>query len=159
MNVWLLHKLRADARAWWYHRTLRDRGEHTEAGARERASIRSNVDVIRKTIATSGAYVSTGMGGTTIHYGRGCSLSSHSRLEHFPAAEILVEIGLPLVDTRPVANKWRLIDLPLVAVGHDPDPAPWSSMSYAPLDEYAARARALGAVVVNLSSHMDRTAA
>ena len=73
-------------------------------------------------------------------------------------AQVLGQIGLPLVDTRSVANKWRLISLPLVAVGHEPDPAPWTSMSYAPLDEYAARAKALGAVVVNLSP-MGRTAA
>lgn len=90
------------------------------------------------------------MGGTTIHYARGCTLSSYSRLEHMAVAQVLVEIGLPLIDTRPVSNKWRLIDLPLVAIGHDPDPDPWTSLSYAPLCIYAAHAKTLGARIENI---------
>ncbi|WP_375262508.1 hypothetical protein [Palleronia sp.] len=158
MNVWILRKLRTATRAWWAHVALRQRNEIEEAASRERQSIRSNLDIIRKTLASNGAYISTGVGGTTVHYSRGCTLSSYGRLEHMAVAQVLVQIGLPLVDTRSVANKARLIGLPLVAVGHEPDPAPWTSMSYAPLTEYAARAKALGAVVVNFS-HMNRTAA
>ena len=152
MKPCILRRLRAETRAWWAHLALRRRGEIAEAAARERRSIRSDLDILRKTLATEGAYVSTGIGGTTIHYARGCTLPSYSRLEDFAAAQLLVEIGVPLIDTRPVEAKHRLVGLPLVAVGHDPDPAPWSGLSYAPLAEYAARARALGAVVVNLGA-------
>jgi hypothetical protein len=150
MKVWILRRLRAETRAWWAHAALRHRGETAEAASRERQSIRSNLDILRKTIANAGAYVSTGIGGTTIHYARGCTLSSHGRLEHFATARILVEIGLPLIDTRPVSEKHRLLSLPLVAVGHDPDPEPWTSLSYAPLCVYAARARTLGARTLNI---------
>lgn len=159
MKTWILRKLRAEARAWWYHAGLRRHGQIEEAAAREGKSMRSHLDTIRKTLATDGAYVSTGIGGTTVHYSRGCTLSSCASLEHMAVAQVLVEIGLPLIDTTPVPNKWRLVDLPLVAVGHEPDPEPWSSLSYAPLGAYAARARALGAVVVNLTSGVDRPVA
>lgn len=151
MNVWILRRLRAETREWWAHVALRQRGEIAEATMRERRSIRSNLDVIRKTLANAGAYVSTGIGGTTIHYARGCALSSYTPLEQFAVARILVEIGLSLVDTWPVANAWRLLDLPLVAVGHDPDAEPWTGMSYAPLCVYAARAAALGARTENIA--------
>ncbi len=159
MNAWILRTLRADARAWWYHTALRDRGETGEAEARERAAIRSDLDVIRKTLATRGAYVSTGAGGTTIHYAKGCTLQGYARLRHMAVARVLVEIGLPLIDTTPVADTGRLINLPRVAVGHDPDPEPWTGLSYAPLGAYAARARALGAVVANWPRGGDRPAA
>ena len=99
MNVWTLRKLRTETRAWWAHVALRQRGEIEEAASRERESIRSNLDIIRKTMASKGAYTSTGVGGTTIHYSRGCTLLSHGRLEHMAVAQVLVEIGLPLVDT------------------------------------------------------------
>ena len=150
MNVWILRRLRAETRAWWAHVALRERGEIAEAASRERQSIRSNLDTLRKTITTPGAYVSTGIGGTTIHYARGCTLSSYSGLEGFAVAELLVEIGTPLIDTRPIVNKHRIIGLPLVAIGHEPDPEPWRSMSYAPLCVYAARAAALGARTRNI---------
>lgn len=149
MNVWILRRLRAETQKWWAHVALRERGETEEARARERISMRSDLDVIRKTLANPGTYISCGVGGTTIHYARGCTLRSYSPLEQFATALILVEIGLPFVDTRPARAKHRLIGLPLVAVGHDPDPEPWSSMSYAPLEEYGIRARSLGAVLAN----------
>lgn len=151
MKTWILRRLRAETRTWWAHLDLRRRGDIAEAAARERQSIRSNLDVIRKTLANSGAYVSTGIGGTTIHYARGCTLSSHYGLDQFVAAQVLVEIGLPLIDTRPIRHKHRIIGLPIVAVGHEPDPEPWGSMSYAPLAVYAARAAALGAHTANIA--------
>ena len=150
MKVWILRRLRAKTREWWAHVALRQRGEIEEAASRERQSIRMDLDVIRKTLANTGTYISTGIGGTTIHYARGCTLSSYSPLEDFAVAQVLVEIGVPLIDTRPVVNKYRLIGLPLVAIGHDPDPAPWTGFSYAPLCVYAARAAQLGARTLNI---------
>ena len=137
MKVWILRRLRAEARAW-------------RAQDDQRRSIRRTLDVLRKTIATTGAYVSVGIGGTTIHYARGCTLSSYGPLEDFVVAQILVEIGTPLIDTRPVARAYRIIGLPLVAIGHAPDPEPWGGFNYAPLCVYAARAAALGARTRNI---------
>ena len=65
-------------------------------------------------------------------------------------AQVLLEIGAPLIDTRPVERKHRIMSLPLVAVGHAPDPEPWGGFSYAPLCVYAARAAALGARAENI---------
>ncbi|WP_299654252.1 hypothetical protein [uncultured Jannaschia sp.] len=151
MNAWILRRLRAKTRAWWAHVALRERGEVAEAVSRERQSIRSDLDTLRKTVSTPGAYVSAGIGGTTIHYARGCTLRSYSPLEQFAVAQILVEIGAPLIDTRPVERKHRIMSLPLVAVGHAPDPEPWGGFSYAPLCVYAARAAALGARTRNIA--------
>ena len=61
MNVWILRKLRTETRAWWAHVALRQRGEIEEAASRERQSIRSHLDIIRKTMASDGAYTSTGV--------------------------------------------------------------------------------------------------
>ena len=151
MNAWILRCLRAETRAWWAHMALRERGEVAEAASRERQSIRSDLDTLRKTIATPGAYVSAGIGGTTIHYARGCTLRSYSPLERFAIAQVLVRIGTPLIDTRSVEQTHRLVTLPMVAVGHDPDPEPWGGFCYAPLPVYAACAAALGARTENIA--------
>ncbi|MBM9595095.1 hypothetical protein [Roseitranquillus sediminis] len=166
MRTAILRALRAEARDWWAHRDLQRRGLANEAARRERASVRSHLEVIRKALTTRDAYVSAGRGGTTVHFGRGSTLSSYGRLEHMAAARVLIALGLPFIDTNPVEDKWQLVGLPLVATGMEPDDPPWGSMGYAPLAVYAARAKALGAVIVNLEvdevreiSTVDRPAA
>ena len=46
----VLRLLRHDARAWWYHQTLRTQGRETEAIVLERQSVRRNVAFIRENI-------------------------------------------------------------------------------------------------------------
>ena len=65
-------------------------------------------------------------------------------------ARVLVEMGLPLIDTTTAPDPWRVVALPLVAVGEPADDPPWHGLSRVPLAVYAARARALGATVRNL---------
>ena len=149
MRAWVLRALRADARAWWYHRELRQHGWAFEAAPRERRSIRENLDVVRKTLATPGAHVSVGRGGTTIHFARGATLSGGA-FERMATARVLVEMGLPLIDTTTAPDPWRVVALPLVAVGEAADAPPWHGLSRVPLPVYAARAEALGATVRNL---------
>ena len=166
MRTAIQRALRAEARDWWAHRELREFGHAREAARRERASVRSHLEVIRKALTTRDAYVSAGRGGTTVHFARGSTLSSYERPEHMATARVLIALGLPFIDTNPVEDPWALIGLPLVATGIAPDDPPWGSMSYAPLATYAARAKALGAVIVNLEvdevraiSTVDRPAA
>lgn len=153
MRCMILRALRAEARAWWAHKDLRAAGRHKEARARENASIKSNVRVLRAALATEGAHVSQGRGGTTIHYARGCTLKSYAPVNQFAAARIAICLGVPFIDTRSVAHPRRLIGLPLVAVGEPQDPEPWGAFSRAPLDVYARRAAELGAQITNLDMH------
>ena len=148
MNTCILRALRAEAKMWWAHKNLRDAGQIKEAQKRERNSIRSQLQTIRKTLASSNAYISCGRGGTCIH-AKNMTVSSYGSLKHFATARVLIALGVPFVDTNPVPNPIRLISLPLVAVGRDPDPGPWTSMSYAPLDAYLRGALILGAKVIN----------
>lgn len=151
MKTEILRALRAEAQNWWAHKDLRAAGRIDEARARERTSIRGTVESLRAALTTHDAYVCCGRGGTTVHYG-GTTISSHGSLKHFAMARIAIVLGLPFVDTQPVANPIRLIGLPLVAGTSEVDPKPWGPMSRVPLTEYAARARALGAVTLNMPS-------
>ena len=150
MRAWVLRVLRADARAWWHHRELRGAGWTAEAARLERRSIRGDLDVIRKTLATPSAHVSVGRGGTTIHLARGATLTGCEDLEGMATARVLVAMGLPLIDTTTAPHPWRVVALPLVAVGEAPDPPPWHGPSRVPLAVHAARAWVLGATVRNL---------
>ena len=149
MNTIILRALRREAQLWWAHKDLRSAGRTTEAQNRERESIRSQLSTIRRTLESSNAYISAGRGGTCIH-AKNMTVSSYGSLKHFATARVLIALGVPFVDTNPVEHPTRLIGLPLVAVGRDADPAPWTSLSYAPLEAYLRGALLLGATVINL---------
>lgn len=155
MNTIILRVLRGEAKSWWAHQDLRNAGKTKEAQARERQSIRHQTDTIRKTLASNNAYISCGRGGTTIH-AKNMTVSSYGSLKHFATARVLIAMGVPFVNTHLVANPIQLIALPLVAVGRDPEPEPWTSMSYAPLDVYLKRAQSLGASVANFKFDQER---
>ena len=157
MKVWVLRRLRADARSWWAHRALRAAGETREAARRERASVRSALDVVRKALATRDAHVTIGLGVTTIHFGTGATLTSHEPVETMATAQVLIRLGLPHIDLRPVADPWTLFGLPMVAVGREADDGPWGPLSHAPLAVHAACAEALGARIGNVVP-IDRAA-
>lgn len=64
-----------------------------------------------------------------------------------------IAAGPPVIDSRLVefvAAAQLAVKGPLVAVGREPDPAPWHSLSYAPLSEVAAAYAAAGAEVWNI---------
>jgi len=148
MNTIILRALRGEAQSWWAHKDLRKSGRIAEAQQRERKSIRSQIEIIRKTLASSNAYISAGRGGTCIH-AENTTVSSCGGLKHFATARVLICLGLPFVDTNPVRNPVKLISLPMVAVGKAAETAPGGALSYAPLAEYLRQAKALGAMVVN----------
>lgn len=90
----VLHHLRADASGWWYFRQLRQQGRHAEAAAKERESIRRNVQHIREALA-NGGWLSIGRGGATLH------TSPNSRLEgiHGHTIAACIAAGVPTLDS------------------------------------------------------------
>lgn len=148
MNTTILRALRAKTRAWWKHQELREAGNIAEALIRERQSIRKDLDYLKRALAHPNAYVSCGRGGTALHIG--CTtISSYAPIERFVLAELAVRLGVPLIDTRTVADPLRIIGLPLVAGDDAPDKAPWNSMSRVPLHAYIAMAEKIGATITN----------
>jgi hypothetical protein len=101
-------------------------------------------------LATQGGHLSVGRGGFTLHYRNGATLSGFG-CEATKAQ--CIAAGLPVIDGRCVAFDvvaYLTLAGPLVAVGRDPEPAPWHGLSYAPLRVVAARYAAAGAEVSNI---------
>ncbi|TRD17299.1 hypothetical protein [Palleronia caenipelagi] len=157
MKTWILRELRGAAQRWWAHQALRDAGEVAEARRREHGKIRSDMEIIRNALSTTGAYISVGRGGAYVHFGQGCTLSHPGGLEHLATARVLRRAGLPLIDTTTVDRPERIMSLPMVAVGREPDLPPWHALSYVPLSAYAARAIKLGARVESLETLEEGT--
>lgn len=87
--------LRADARAWWYHRELRRSHQTREAVRRERESIRRGWETIQRGLASRG-WVTYGYGGATFHY------SPNARVDglHPYTLEAYEAAGIPILDLR-----------------------------------------------------------
>lgn len=106
---------------------------------------------IASALATEGGHLSIGRGGFILHYRNGAMLSGYD-CEAIKAQSIAA--GLPVIDSRLVefvAAAQLAVKGPLVAVGREPDPAPWHSLSYAPLSAVAAAYAAAGAEVWNIA--------
>lgn len=105
---------------------------------------------IAAALVTEGGHLSIGYGGFTLHYRNGATLSGYD-CEAIKAQSI--SAGLPVIDSCPVDFD-VLVDLtlsgPLVAVGREPEPAPWHGLSHAPLAAVAATHAAAGAEVWNV---------
>lgn len=54
--------LREDARAWWWHKQLRDRGDTKEARRLENEAVRKSIQYLK-----DASYFSIGRGGGTLH--------------------------------------------------------------------------------------------
>jgi|SRR3954468_24370360 len=81
---------------------------------------------------------------------RGCRLSGY---ECEAIKEAAIAAGLPVIDSRAVAFDAvaaLAIGGPMVAVGEPASPAPWHSLSYAPLTHVAQAYRDAGAEVFNV---------
>lgn len=105
---------------------------------------------IASALATQGGHLSVGRGGFTLHYRYGATLSGYD-CDAIKAQSIAA--GLPVIDSRYVdfgAALQLAVNGPLVAVGREPDPTPWHSLSYAPLSAVAAAYAAAGADVWNI---------
>ena len=105
---------------------------------------------IAAALATQGGHLSIGRGGFTLHYRDGAMLSGYGCE---PIKTQCIAAGLPVIDSRCVAFD-VVVHLtlrgPLVAVGREPDAAPWHGLSYAPLHAVAARYAAAGAEIWNI---------
>lgn len=105
---------------------------------------------IASALATEGGHLSIGRGGFTLHYRDGAMLSGYG-CEAIKAQSIAA--GLPVIDSRCVAFDLAVqlaLGGPLVAVGREPEPAPWHCLSYAPLHSVAIRYAAAGAEIWNI---------
>jgi hypothetical protein len=105
---------------------------------------------IKAALATQGGHLSIGRGGFTLHYRNGSTLSGYG-CEAIKSQ--CIAAGLPVIESRCVAFDvvaHLILAGALVAVGREPEPAPWHGLSYAPLHAVAARYAAAGAEVWNI---------
>lgn len=105
---------------------------------------------IASALATEGGHLAIGRGGFILHYRYGATLSGYDR-DAIKAQSIAA--GLPVIDSRLVdlgAALQLAVNGPLLAVGREPDPAPWHSLPYAPLSAVADAYAAAGADVWNI---------
>lgn len=105
---------------------------------------------IAAALATQGGHLSIGRGGFTLHYRDGAMLSGY---DCGAIKAQCIAAGLPVIDSRCVSFD-VVVQLtlggPLVAVGREPEPAPWHGLSYAPLHAIAMRYAAAGAKIWNI---------
>jgi hypothetical protein len=105
---------------------------------------------IAAALATQGGHLSIGRGGFTLHYRDGAMLSGY---DCGAIKARCIAAGLPVIDSRCVSFD-VVVQLtlggPLVAVGREPEPAPWHGLSYAPLYAVAMGYAAAGAKIWNI---------
>jgi hypothetical protein len=105
---------------------------------------------IASALATEGGHLSIGRGGFILHYRDGAMLSGYG-CEAIKAQ--CIAGGLPVIDSRCVDFDLAVqltLGGPLVAVGREPEPAPWHGLSYASLHVVATRYAAAGAEICNI---------
>jgi hypothetical protein len=96
-----------------------------------------------------GGHLKIGRGGYTIHDGT----SSLSGYDCEPVKTACIAAGLPVIDSRMAAIEAvaaLAVRGPLIAVGREPDPAPWHPYAHAPLGIVAAAYRKAGAEISNI---------
>lgn len=142
--------LNRDAKAWWYNKELRKRGEVKEARKRERESILSHVEILRN------AYFATvGRGGWTIRYNHPGYLSSELKgygdvTENIIQCAIL--LGIPVCDSTTISDDdiYDVVRFPMPAPEDQCDKPPYGSFSRAPITHVFKLYKNLGAMVYNL---------
>ncbi len=105
---------------------------------------------IEAALKTAGGHLSIGRGGFTLHYGNGARLSGYD-IE--PIKAECIAAGLPVIDSLAApfdAVAELAIRGPMIAVGRDPDPEPWHSLSFASLQAIARNYAEAGAEVWNV---------
>ena len=104
---------------------------------------------IARALATAGGHLAIGEGGATLYFENGWLSGC---LTDVVKAEA-VKAGLPVIDSRPVPFQQRCVLVlhgPMVAIGHEPSPAPWGPLDFAPLEAVGEAYRKAGAEVFNL---------
>lgn len=97
-------------------------------------------------------FVFQGRGGHTIHIdkeeGTQCRLEGYG-LNDEEAKEV-IDLGIPYIDSRTIPDDLITATISIPMVSLNSDPAPWGSMSYAPIAVVAAAYKLLGARVENI---------
>lgn len=105
---------------------------------------------LTQALAVEGGHLFIGGGGWFLHFAAGATLRGYD-LSAMKAR--CVQAGLPVIDILYGEDRLAIrlpFLLPMVAVGRPPDPRPWCSSSYAPLQHVAAVCQAAGAEITNL---------
>jgi hypothetical protein len=141
--------LDASARAWWYHRQLREQGRADEARSRERASTRERVSSLKQARA-NGGFVTIGRGGWTLHIAPNHKLQGIGDLSD-PIPQCALRLGLPILDSTTIPDdKIHLtVALPFAQVGAVPR-AEYDSFDPASIEVVAWMYVDLGATVRNV---------
>lgn len=146
--------LNQESKNWWYHRELRKRGETEEARKRERQSIKSTIETLRKAKKNSG-YGYVGRGGWSIYTTNGSSLSGHERDVNNATIQSAIRAGIVVINTLdiPEDSIWNTVSFPMIGITEVDNPRevgePYGSMSYAPLDHVLSLYENLGATIYN----------
>jgi hypothetical protein len=144
MNVAIYRMLDLEARRWLKHPRSRDL---------QRRSIRATLEIVRAVRGTPGGHVVIAGGGATVSYTRPgygeCRLHGYG-LATCAAALAAMASGVPWVDLRRV-DVGVLLRAPLIAVGREPDPAPWGPIDHAPLAHVFRLYRDHGGIVGNIA--------
>ena len=109
-----------------------------------------NRGLIARALATAGGHLAIGRGGYTQHYDRGCRLSGY---DVEPVKAACIAAGLPVIDSREVPFEVvakLAVGGPMVAVGEEPDAAPWHALAFVPLRVLTEAYGEAGAEVHNL---------
>lgn len=145
-----LRILRDEARRWWYHRKLRENGEHAEARRREHESIRHSIRTLREA-KECGGYLKLGHGSGTFVCAPNASITGFGpNAAYFPLA---VRMGILVIDLR-TADFHKLSEVTVrgpmaVLPGQPHDTPPYGSMAYAPLEYVVGLYRHIGAQIYN----------
>jgi hypothetical protein len=103
-----------DARVWWYHKELREKGKHRVARDKERRSIREHVRPLREALENGGyATISMSGGKYTISYSDNANISGYGW--RLVAAAYLA--GIPVLDFRPVESTAAIMAMPMPVIG------------------------------------------
>lgn len=146
----IYRSIRHEARSWWYHERLRDQGRTAEARRQEHRTARGAVRRIRQAL-DNGGFAKSGRGGHSLHYGRGHQIQGLGPPEQPGELRAAILAGVPYIDTRAIPDLrigWAAL-IPMADPGRA-DPAPWGSLSLAPLPVVARLYQALGARILNL---------
>lgn len=142
--------LNRKAKAWWYHRQLREYGNIAEARRGEHRSLRDTVRTLRDGLR-NGGFITIGRGGWSFHYAEGCTLSGYGGDEDDETIQAAIALGIPVCDSRTVPDEriCETVGFPMPGLSRSGDnfPRMFQTVPYA---EYFAMAEAIGARVLNL---------
>jgi len=145
--------LNADAKAWWYHRKLRDEGKIDEARRRERQSIRRHVKTLRDTIENKGWLTIAHSGQEwTLQTGPRSKVKGYGGLDSY-MGKCCMLLEIPVVDmtTVPEERLIEIVNCPIPHLGPSDPERPgggWGSLDFAPVGYVFERYAEIGATVL-----------